>query len=188
VVSLIGLSGYARSGKDTVANILVRDYDFVKVAFADPIRESLLALNPIVWSDDEGTWRVQDVIDEYGWDGYKDSLWGQEIRELLQKLGTEVGRKIILDEIWIEVAFRKIDDLISEGKKVVITDMRFENEADFFEGYGAEIWRVRRNGVGPANDHPSETELNDYPFDMVIDNNGSLDDLALVVREYLGSE
>lgn len=188
MASLIGLSGYARSGKDSVADILCRDHGFVRVAFADPIRESLYALNPLVWHDDEGAVRVQDVVDEYGWDGYKDSLWGLEIRRLLQKLGTEVGREIILDEVWVEIALRRIDALIVQGKSVVITDMRFVNEADFFYGYGAEIWRVDRPGVGPANDHASEIELDGYPFDVVIDNNGSLEDLAALVGSYVGSE
>jgi hypothetical protein len=45
---IIGLSGYARSGKDTVAELLVLNYGFKRMAFADGIRESLIALNPIL--------------------------------------------------------------------------------------------------------------------------------------------
>lgn len=187
MASLIGLSGYARSGKDSVADVLCRDHGFVRVAFADPIREALFALNPIL-HDGVPTVRVQDVIEKFGWDGYKESPYGFEIRRLLQRMGTEVGREIILDEVWVEIALRRVDALIHEGKSVVITDMRFVNEADFFYGYGAEVWRVERPGVGPANDHASEVELDGYPFDVVIDNNGSLEDLAALVGSYVGSE
>ena len=42
---------------------------------------------------------------------------------------------------------------------------------------GGRVWRVSRPGVGPINDHISEVGLDDYPFDAVIDNDGTLDDL-----------
>jgi dephospho-CoA kinase len=45
---IIGLIGYAQSGKDTVANMLVDKFDFERRAFADRIREILYEMNPMV--------------------------------------------------------------------------------------------------------------------------------------------
>ena len=61
---IIGLTGYARSGKDTVASILVEDYGFTRVAFADPIRDLLLKINPIL----ENGYRLGEHVKEFGWE------------------------------------------------------------------------------------------------------------------------
>jgi dephospho-CoA kinase len=81
---IIGLSGYARSGKDTVAELLVLNYGFKRMAFADGIREALSALNPILHDG----MRLNEVVKEYGWELAKSK---DEVRRLLQVLGTEVG-------------------------------------------------------------------------------------------------
>jgi hypothetical protein len=187
VVKIIGLSGYARSGKDTVADILVRDHGFTRLSFAQPMRDALYALNPIVSIDNsEKKIRVQDVISEYGWDGYKESFDGKEIRELMQRLGTEVGREMFGEAFWVMAAEGIMLNLLNEGKRVVFTDVRFPNEAAMIEEYNAgEVWRVRRPGVFPANSHASEAALDDYEFDRYIDNNGTINDLTWVVAHHV---
>ena len=77
---IIGLTGYARSGKDSVAKVLVDHYGFIRLAFADPIRDLLLEVNPIL---DKGN-RLSSLVDEYGWDIAKAQ---PEVRRLLQTLG-----------------------------------------------------------------------------------------------------
>src|SRR6478735_4734799 len=124
-MEIIGLSGFARSGKDEAARVLVEEYGFVRVAFADKLREVLYALNPIVdmGFDDFLELQpvyVQEVIDAYGWDGYKETEYGTEIRRLLQRLGTEAGRQALWDTIWIDSAFAGLPD----DAKVVVTDAR----------------------------------------------------------------
>jgi hypothetical protein len=182
VTEIIGLSGFARSGKDEAAKVLVQEFGFTRVAFADKLREMLYALNPIVqqktgWSDMLGnkvtaTWTVQDVIDVHGWDGYKETVFGAEIRRLLQRLGTEAGRQILWDTIWIDAALNTVN-----ADKIVVTDARFYNEFDAVRDRGGEIWRIERLGVGPANSHASEMEAVNYPhFRRIIRNDGSLED------------
>lgn len=166
---IIGLSGYARSGKDTAAHALV-GHGYNRVAFADKLREFLLRLNPIV--DTYSQFRVSDVIEQYGWDGYKESGYGAEIRELLQRLGTECGRELISDTIWIDAALNG-----TKGRDIVVTDVRFPNEAQAIKDRGGYVIRVVRPGVGPANSHPSETALDDWDFDAVILNDGSVGEL-----------
>lgn len=173
---IIGLSGYARSGKDESAKALA-ELGYKRVAFADKLRDFLLALNPIVdWKDRKTPVRVRGVIDSYGWDGYKESPWGTEIRELLQRLGTECGRQIISDTVWIDAALNGVDG------DICVTDCRFPNEAQAIVDRGGIIVRVNRPGVGPANDHPSETALDDWPWDYVVENNGTIEELHQKVR------
>lgn len=185
---LVGLSGYARSGKDTVASILVYDHGFTRVAFADVLKDCLLALNPIVetWADGnvDDHWaeydRVKDIIDIFGWDKAKERY--PELRELLQRLGTEVGRSILGENIWVDAAMSKVLDFGRVRGDFVFSDARFLNEARAITPHG-EVWRVNRSGVGPANDHISEVGLDDWPFDRIIANNGTLEDLSDVVAQ-----
>jgi hypothetical protein len=178
---IIGLSGYARSGKDTFADYLVEEYGFTRIAFADKLREFLLALNPIITSPVWGEHRrLTDVINEFGWNGYKESKYGKEIRELMQRLGTECGRQLISDTVWIDAALRGVSG------NVVVTDVRFPNEASAIEDtYDGRVLRVNRPGVGPANDHPSETSLDNHDFYDVFENDGTIDDLRNKIDEFM---
>lgn len=188
-MEIIGLSGYARSGKDEAANVLVEEFGFIRVAFADKLREVLYALNPPVVSWFEpmqdkvvASVSVRDVINEHGWDGYKETVFGDLIRGMLQRLGTEAGRQTLWDSIWIDAAFAGIP----EDAKVVVTDARFPNEAKAVEERGGKVWRVVREGIGPANSHPSETSLDDWNFSAWIHNDGTLEDYRKsIIRRYL---
>lgn len=166
---IVGISGYARSGKNEAATALV-GLGFKQVAFADTLREFLLALNPMVGLR-LGAIRVSDVIAEYGWDGYKSSPYGKEMRELMQRLGTDCGREMIHDRVWIDAAFNK------GGRDMVIPDVRFPNEARAIHEHNGIVLRIERPGVGPANSHPSETALDDWKFDAVIKNNSTIGEL-----------
>lgn len=180
-MEIYGLSGFARAGKDTMADFLVEEAGFIKVAFADKLREMLYALNPIV-SGEHWYVHFQDVIDEFGWDGYKETPFGPEMRRLLQRLGTEAGREVMWDTIWIDAAFAGIDDDAS----VVVSDARFFNEFDAIRERGGRIFRIERKGVGPTNNHPSEMEAVDYPhFDHVFNNDGTVDEFKQQIRELL---
>lgn len=185
MVKIIGLSGYARSGKDTVADILVKDHGFTRVSFAQPMRDALYALNPIVniYGDS-----LQYVIDQYGWDDYKRFEEFNGIRELMQRLGTEVARKQWGENFWVDQAEGIMLNLLNEGKKVVFTDVRFPNEAEMIDEYvNGQVWRIRRPGVFPANDHASEVSMDDYEFDRFIDNNGTIDELTWVVAHHVNN-
>lgn len=198
-MEIIGLSGYARSGKDAAAKVLVEEFGFTRVAFADKLRDFLYALNPIVsykgWKvkqkAGQSRWRwedvesgpetfvtVQNVIDAYTWDGYKESEYGPEIRRLLQRLGTEAGRQTLWDSIWVDAALTGHPD----DAKLVVTDCRFPNEAQAIKERGGRLWRISRPGVGPANSHASETSLDDWEFDYRLRNNGDLNQLRQLVR------
>lgn len=168
---IIGLTGYAQSGKDTVANILVEKYGFRRLAFADKIRDILYELNPMV-----GWEPLQIKVDVEGWDKAKQN---PEIRRLLQKMGVAC-REHISASVWIAPVLRDINP----GDNVVITDVRFKNEAELiYKGFeDSQIWRIERPGIEAVNSHVSEHQLTSYPVDFTFINSGSLDDLELMIK------
>jgi len=164
---IIGLSGYAQSGKDTVAELLCLNYGFKRISFALPMRDAIYTLNPLV----EGTNRIVDLVDEYGWDVAKAN---PEVRRLLQVFGTEVGRSLFGETFWIDQAFKRAE----EYERVVFSDVRFPNEATAIQARGGDVWRINRHNHAPVNGHKSEHAMDNFMFKHVIYNDGTLDDLS----------
>ena len=169
---IIGLTGYAQSGKDTVANILVEQYGYTRVAFADKIRDFLYEVNPMVGCSPSGY--LKDLVDLIGWDAAKQE---PQVRRLLQDLGVG-ARKVFGEDFWIKQA------LVSTLKhqKLVVTDVRFTNEASMIKHFEGQVWRVKRNNVSAVNNHVSEHEMDGYPVDQIFTNNGSIEDLAALIK------
>jgi len=188
---IIGLSGYARAGKDTIGDYLVEEYGFKKMAFADKMREFLYQVNPVIheygWTNinyhiDSYPVRLRDVIDKFGWEGAKVTAYKDEIRGLMQRLGTEAGRETMGENVWVDALFSNLD----LRDDIVITDMRFPNEAVAIGGSpGGVTWRVERPGIRPAGDHPSEISLDHWPFDHVLQNDGTVDELHWKIDKHL---
>lgn len=166
----VGLAGFARSGKDSVGAVLVSE-GLKRRSFASPMRQALAVLNPSVVTRN-GTVSLMDALYLLGgWEGLKEHA--PEVRGLLQRLGTGVGRDMFGEDFWVGQLFSGLVD----GESYVFTDVRFPNEVDAIRGRGGVVWEVRRPGVGAANDHVSENALKDIVFDDVVDNCGSLDEL-----------
>lgn len=179
LVTIIALSGYATCGKDTVADILVEQYGFTKYAWADALRLAAEALDPIIDLDQDLTpIRYTDALAEYGYNEAKAKF--PEFRRTLQRMGTEVGREIIGDNVWVNATFHRIASERSLADRIVIPDTRFPNEASAVHVRSESrnfVVRVTRPGVGPVTDHISETGLDNWDFDYVVENDGSLADL-----------
>ena len=188
---VIALIGKKRSGKDTFANVLVEEFGFTRVAFADPLRAAALELDP--WVPIHGSLarlrrttpgiqassivRLSALIEAVGWETAKDLV--PEVRRLLQRFGTEAIRKIEPD-FWINAARKTIDEI--EGP-VVVTDCRYPNEADFAESVGGHLIRIVRPGAESADAHPSETALDDRRVDAIVRNDGTVEDLQEYARD-----
>lgn len=173
-VQTLGLAGYARSGKDTVAQELTKQ-GYITMSFASPIKKAMAILNPML----EDGKSYNDVVTDHGLESAKDKY--QEVRRLLQVFGTEVGRKMFGEDFWVDYAINSIPD----GFKIVFTDVRYPNEANAIKDFGGEVWWVSREGVGPLNEHASENSLDEYMFDYTIENNGSLEELEEKVAQGL---
>ena len=171
-MAIVGLTGYARSGKDTVAGILVNEYGFTRVAFADKIKELLWHVNPLL----ETFYDLQSSVDEIGWE---ESKKDSEVRRLLQDLGVG-ARRVLGEDVWVITALREMDDT---DQKYVVTDVRFENEAVMIKQLGGQLWRVKRPGVEAVNNHISESNMDFYKVDQILHNGGTIEELELLVQQ-----
>jgi hypothetical protein len=174
---IIGLSGYAQVGKDTVAQILVEDYGYTRIGFADIIKKAAYILDPIITLDGM---RLAHAVEKYGWETSKQV---PEVRRILQVLGSEVGRELIDPQIWVELTMHSVhpDD------KIVISDVRFRNEAEEIKWKQGNIWRITRiDKDAPVNVHRSETDMDSWNFDQYVSNNGDIEmlkeEIALIMR------
>lgn len=183
---ILGLSGYAGAGKNTVANVLTHEYGFWQVAFADKLKAMALATDPIVHTHAGNVIQLREAVDLYGWDEAKRRF--PEVRRYLQRLGTEGGRGTFGEDFWVDQLHAQIVSLADSGAKdFVITDMRFPNEAQYVRWQGGETVRIKRPGVRPANDHASETALDHWRCDWTILNDDTLDTLREEVKYMIGA-
>lgn len=171
---LIGLHGPARSGKDTVGQMLKDSFGVSTVFFAEPLKESARVMLGLTDSQLYGD-EKEDVLE-----------WlGKSPRQILQTLGTNWGREMVNQDIWLILARRKIEALYEQGKSVVLTDVRFENEADLVRELGGTMWHIHRPDRRQVARHSSEAGI-EFCWDMGdirIDNIGSLEDLSEIVHD-----
>lgn len=170
---LIGFLGGAGSGKDTAAEALVAA-GWRRVAFADPVRQMALAIDPYVLADGEPV-LLGDLVASVGWDEAKRH---PDVRRILQRVGTEAGRGVIGDNVWTMLASRAIAAAKGEGQdRIVITDVRFPNEADFIRNKGGLLIKIERPDLAPLNGHASEIGQYVIKPDAIIVNDSTIDDL-----------
>ena len=190
---VIGLTGKAGSGKDTVADRLVARHGFEKLSFARPLKDMLLKVDPIIGMDPmfpATPIHLSTALEKCGGEAGVKKLFPL-YRTYLQKLGTE-GVRSIDPEFWIKAALKEIDKR-DRGARLVFTDCRFPNEADMIHyklgrDIVHEVWQVNRRNrdVGEVAPHSSEQYVGQLNEDIVVDNNATLDDLDWIVDELAG--
>lgn len=210
---LIGITGYARHGKGSIAKVLEKR-GYTVLSFAEPVRQFLYALNPCMRTKWGSIVSLRAAVDSYGWDAAKNVL--PELRGYLQRCGTDAAKPIFGDRCWASIGINKAHAVIAAGGKVCFDDTRFpveEGEAIYSARFDMEypsapmdvlgfcgidvdavqIWRVTRfnadgtifdNGIG--TDHPSESQVQYFEPDEEIENHG-LAALEVRVNEILDS-
>ena len=199
---IIGVCGLIGSGKGTVADILVNEHGFLKLSFADSLKDAVAAV--FGWdrallegdTDESRAWREQ--VDT--WWAERLDMPGLTPRIVLQKWGTEVCRDNWHKNIWILSIERKIIEMSTAMAEnyatanIVIPDTRFLNEIDMIQRISGEVWwvrrgkepvwfnRYRRRGKEPLDIHPSEWAWARSEFNATVQNDGSLEDLQQKVR------
>ena len=155
---LIGVTGKAGAGKDTVAHIIEKLVPRVAIySFAKPLKDMALAVDPILeTSPGLDPYRLSDAVGRLGWDGAKKD---PEVRRFLQRLGTEGVRGTFGDDAWVDLMWRWYDSCHALDFDLgVIPDVRFQNEADAVRwcGFIVEVVRPDALDLGANATHASE--------------------------------
>ena len=137
---LIGIVGLIGSGKDTVAERLVGEYNFKKDSFAKSLKDAVSSM--FNWDREmlEG-----NTAESRAWREQPDAFWSKKFnkdvtpRWVLQHFGTEVMRQNMHDAIWIDSCLARY-----KGEPTVISDTRFENEIKTIREFGGKIILVKR--------------------------------------------
>lgn len=169
---IIGIAGKATSGKDTAGKYFIDNYQFLHYYFAKPLKEGAKIMFGLT---DEQLLNKEKVIEP----------WGRSPRQIYQLLGTEVGRSIDTN-VWVKNAQMFIDN--SCGRSVVITDVRFSNEALWIREQGGVVVYIERDQPTIEEfGHSSENGLVDDDIDVYIDNDGTIEDLHNSLSDLLNS-
>lgn len=172
---IIAFLGQKHSGKDTCAEYLIKNYNFKRYAFGDPVKEVCRILFGF---NDEQLYGSKK--EEY------DTRLNITPRETFQKIGTEFGQYIIheiLPNLNIEkrTLWTRILDDIDKSAHIVISDVRFQHEIDAIKKNGGIIIKIDRNTIqNDFNNHASEQEIFNISSSFInftIENNGSLNEL-----------
>lgn len=168
---IIGISGPARVGKDTAADFIRGKMPIYEIAsFADPIKEMLRV----------GLGLTASQL--YGQDKQKvDDRYGCTPRKLMQTLGTEWGREMIDQNIWVNAMKAHIE--LYDDPHFIIPDVRFESEADMIREKGILIHIHGMNVIDNA--HISEQGVKLNREDIIVNNNGTLDEYYLKLDKML---
>lgn len=171
---LIAITGFANSGKSTVADILVREHSYIREKFAAPLKNMLRAAG-----------MSQDML-EGDLKTIPSPVWcDKSPRHVMQTLGTEWGRNMIGPDLWANLLYERAEQLMAEGYNVVVDDLRFVNEARVIKELKGTIWRVLRPGGGCESAHLSETEQLKIMPEYYLDNQGSIEDLSTTINDVI---
>jgi len=187
---LIGIAGKAGAGKDTVGEIISKLVPWSQIYhFADPVKAFAAAINPIieVGENPDGSvhlCRYSDIVGKYGEPAAK---LMPEVRRLYQRIGTEAGRKIIGEQVWVDLMRDWYYGLESFATGIV-PDVRFLNEADAIhleDGVLINVTRPDPYDLGENLRHASETEQLALDSDYTISNDGDMEELGRKVQALL---
>jgi hypothetical protein len=175
---LIGIIGKKYSGKDTIADYLVANHNFKKMAFADPVKKITKEL--FNFSDEQLYGNLKETVD---------TRWGISPREAFQKIGTEFGQFGIHTyfpsmerfgrSLWVERLFAEY----IRDENTVISDVRFKHEIDRIKKENGIIIKIIRDN-NYIDNHISENEI-DTEECKIFFNNGTKDELYNSVEQFI---
>lgn len=154
-MQVLGLTGFAGSGKSTVANYLVEAHGFTRLSFAAPLKKMLRTLDPLIGGQYGESHRLSELFEVHD-EAYIKTIpqWGTEYRRLLQVLGTDCIRAVDPD-FWVKAAVAQMTQDVTG--KYVFDDVRFPNEASaVYIASPKGLWNVQRPGYKAVNGHVSE--------------------------------
>lgn len=183
---LLAMYGRARSGKDTAADYLAQQLGLYKYAFAEPLKTML-----------------KSVFGDHFHEGDRSGICpetGKSYREMMQTLGTEWGRELMTQDVWINLVQKKWEwvkggsafttDLGTVGNVqlngralvngMILSDLRFDSEAEWVKSQGGIVIEITR-GIDTLTpsvaSHASEAGIRDDLADLLVVNHGTVEDL-----------
>jgi hypothetical protein len=178
-INLIGISGKIGSGKDTVGGVLQLYFATHQPADAWEIKKfagKLKDIAEILTGIPKVNFEMQHFKQSNLPEEWNKNGEPMTARSLLQIVGTDAMRDQLHENVWVNALFADYN----ENSRWIITDVRFPNEAEAIKKHGGIVIRINRDV--DTNNHLSETALDDYEFDYVIDNNSDMYKLALDVK------
>lgn len=203
---ILGIVGFIGSGKGTVGDLLEQK-GFKKDSFAAPLKDAVSCI--FNWPREllEGDTEVSR-----NWRETPDLFWSEKFERLfsprlaLQLMGTEAGRNIFHEDVWVLAMINRV-----KNSNVVITDVRFKNEIQYIQNNGGHVIRIKRgpepnwfNLAVRANSgldvyreqmlglkiHPSEWDWIGCEFDYTIENDDDIQCLdkkvGLMLKQFRG--
>jgi len=190
---IIGICGFQSSGKDTIADYLVKEHGFIKMSFASALKDIISIM--FGWPRD----RLEGLTKEdREWRETVDYWWSKTLkmpqlspRYVMQYFATDLFRNRFHPDIWVKIVENKLNNL-SGNEKIVISDCRFENEINMLIRLGGRIIQVYRdppywfhkyrNGENENENeikykHLSEIEWIKCYRDYDVENDGTIEDL-----------
>lgn len=178
-MKVIGFTGFAGSGKDAAADMLLNHRSGYSYAFADPMRDVARAVFGLTADQMSDRVKKEHVV----------PYWGLSPREILQRIGTECVREVFGADTWVKCMALRLEMLLADDAYepvgsdcVVFTDVRTDEEARFVRSKGGVVINVVRPGVGPVNDHVTDQGISAELVDFVLENNAGLDELDKAVK------
>jgi len=170
---IIGITGTARSGKDTFASFLVKhQYPAIVVSLAMPMKHMLAEGLGFSWEQLYGD-QKETIVPQFG----------KSARQMMQTLGTEWGRELVHEDMWLNAL-----EMLYPDTNLIIADVRFQNEADWVRKNGILIHILRKHTPIKDSGHASEQGVDVGNKDFMWPNNGTIEELsrcALKTVQYL---
>jgi len=174
IVGVIGKKGH---GKNALGDILVKHWGFRQVAFADALKLDVCDMYGLAEEQVNGTIEQKEAVDP---------RHGKSARQLMQEHGDL--RRSENPQYWVDALHQIIKGLRKDGvKHFVITDVRYQNEADYVKALSGQLWKIDRPGFGTGTDeaHSSEAGAHEITPDFDVMNDSTLIDLRESVMKLM---
>lgn len=175
---IIAISGKKFSGKSTISEMLSVELGWETTSFAKKLKEITCILNGCTMEQlEDYDFKENTLVPEYLW-GFCAGNKKPTYRNFLQSFGTNVMRRYY-NNVWVDATLQ------CAPEDVIISDCRFTNEASEITNNHGIIITVLRSDIVSDDSHVSETDMNNIRPDVVMRNDGNLDDLRNKVKEFV---
>ena len=172
---IIGILGKKGSGKDTMAEYLIQQYQFKQFTYAEPLKKICQELFSLT-DDQVNCPHLKELVDE---------RWGKSPRTILQQVGTDLFRKHYDENIWVNILKEKIK-LEPKTQNIVVSDIRHQNELDNVTQFeNCLIFRIERPNLENTDTHSTENNIFQYKDIITIKNDSTIENFHKEIQKHL---